>query len=246
MQESFAINNNVISCSNLALALSATAMTYVNHNTCIGRTSIDLKKLSANDTVVNNIFSGINFNGQSATIPYIAFNAYDTLSGPLPPGVGKKVLTNSHGDSCDYFYNIRINPLIADSLSGMITKTSPCAGAASDGKNIGVYQGTLSAAIRDKHNEMENHLSVLLKIPTKTYPVYIPIDIKNSLTSGGYTIAVYSINGKRISVFDGQFTAYRNEFVVNNANLLANLGSGNYIVQISNQNTSRSIPFLIR
>jgi hypothetical protein len=243
MQESFAINNNVISCSNLALALSATAMTYVNHNTCIGLTSIDLKKLSANDTVVNNIFSGINFNGQSATIPYIAFNAYDTLSGPLPPGVGKKVLTNGHGDSCDYFFNICTNPLITDSISGMIAKTSHCVGTASDGKNIGVYQGTLSSTTRDV---MEKYSSVLLKIPNKKNPIFIPFDSKIISTMGAFTITIYSINGKRISGFDSQLTADRKKFVLSNDNQMVNLGCGKYIVRISNQNASFSFPCLIK
>jgi hypothetical protein len=242
MQESFAITNNMISCSNTALTLSATAMTFVSHNTIIGQTSIDLKKLSDNDTLINNIFSGINVNGQPATMPFIAYNAYDTLSGLPPPGIGNKVITNSRGDSCDYFYNIRVDPLITDSSSGMIAQASPCAGMASDGKNMGLYQGTFSAPVRDKHNEMENHSSVLLKILSGSYSIFIPLNMNQLLTSGTFKIELFSINGKRISKFDNQLIANTNGLFVINSNLLANLRIGNYILRISNHNTSLSVP----
>lgn len=242
MYESFSITDNMISCSNTALTLSATEKTYVNHNTIIGQTSIDLKKLSENDTVTNNIFSGITFNGQPATIPFIAYNAFDTLSGPLPPGFGMNMITNGHGDSCDFFYNIRTNPHITDSISGVIAQTSPCAGMASDGKNMGVYQGALSAPVRDKHNEMKNHSPALLKIQTGTYPIFIPLNMKQSLTSGKFKIELFSINGKRISKFENQLIANINGLFVITSNLLPNSGIGNYILRISNHNTSLSVP----
>jgi hypothetical protein len=236
------MENNMIYCSNIALTLAATDKIYVNHNTIIGQTNIDLKKLSDNDTVINNIFSGIYFNGQPATIPYIAYNTYDTLSGSLPPGVGKKVLTNGHGDSCDFFYNIRTNPHITDSISGMIAQTSPCAGTASDGKNMGVYQGSFSAPVRDKHNEMENHSSVLLKMFSGTYTIFIPLNTKQLLTSGKFKIELFSINGKCIAKFDNQLIANINGLFVINSNLLENSRIGNYIIRISNHNTSLSVP----
>jgi hypothetical protein len=124
----------------------------------------------------------------------------------------------------------------------MIAQTSPCAGTASDGKNMGVYQGSFSAPVHDKHNEMENHSSVLLKMLSGTYTIFIPLNTKQLLTSGKFKIELFSINGKRIAKLDNQFIANINGLFVINSNLLENSRIGNYIIRISNHNTSLSVP----
>ncbi len=50
-----------------------------------------------------------------------------------PPGIGRLVTTNTNDDSCDSYYNIFLNPLLADTAAGdfHLTDFSHCIGAGS-------------------------------------------------------------------------------------------------------------------
>ena len=60
---------------------------------------------------------------------------------PIFFGLLKNTQTNVKGDSCDNWFNMRSDPLFADTTFNILNSSSPAIGAASDGTNIGCYQG---------------------------------------------------------------------------------------------------------
>jgi hypothetical protein len=142
------MTDNFIQSSMMTLALrpAVAGKYYVRRNTIIGESVIDCSKLSVKDTIVSNIFTDNTFSFAGNNSLFFAYNDH-VSTPPLPLGVGTNALVNTKGDSCDFFFNITHNPLIADSLTGTLQKTSPCIGTGMGEENIGVDQ-TGSTAIK--------------------------------------------------------------------------------------------------
>ena len=120
LADSLEMVDNVLLCSReaLSLGLGSQRKAYIRRNTIFGATTIDLSHGVAYDTIASNIFSAVNFANIGGRNIFFAYNDFPFSSDSMPMGVGKASLINVKGDSCDFYYNISKDPLIADSMSG--------------------------------------------------------------------------------------------------------------------------------
>ncbi|MBN1760628.1 MAG: hypothetical protein JW863_20030 [Chitinispirillaceae bacterium] len=99
---------------------------------------------TSGDTVINNIFSGLNIvPGERYVNGFIAYNCIDHYSRNAADtakltGIGKVVIVNDNGFPCDLFLNIFTDPLFLDVSTGKLHPSSPCFKAGLNGTNIGV------------------------------------------------------------------------------------------------------------
>lgn len=97
------------------------------------------------DSIVNCIILKFYTGGKKDTIYEVPFycNLIEEIGwwGTLYFGLINNIQTNSNGDSCDLWFNINFDPLFADTTMTVLFNTSPAIKAASDGTNIGYYQG---------------------------------------------------------------------------------------------------------
>lgn len=196
MAQDLSVTGNLITCDGNALRVSADKKANVNHNTVLGITTLDVDRLSETDSITNNIFSAVRFDNASNDMLYFANNVVDTLRGEALPGIGRIVQTNVNGDSCDYFFNLFDDPRIADSATGQLYEGSVCIAAASDGTDVGVYQGepsSIKAYHSSLHVSSREHI-MQLRIGRWTVPV--PAENLPRTPSETCIIELYTLQGK--------------------------------------------------
>jgi len=96
------------------------------------------------DSVKNSIIGTLRGNNSHKTFyssSYLNNLITDTIRYVDIYGLLSNIRTNGNGDSCDLWYNMKADPLFTDSDSVAVGDASPAIGAATDGTNIGYYQG---------------------------------------------------------------------------------------------------------
>jgi hypothetical protein len=141
--DTFELTDNVIQCSGKTMYLGGVRnnKNFVRRNTVLGSTVFNAQSVTANDTITSNIFTNLSFYNAGGKSVFFAYNDILALNDTPPQGIGTATRVNARGDSCDYFHNIRANPLFLDSSSVVLLNTSRCIGAGFKGENIGAYQG---------------------------------------------------------------------------------------------------------
>jgi len=124
-----------------------------------------LSGMSINNTqnyvFVNNVIGRTYFTGtKTFTFEYnnLVKDVHDA-----PAGIGTLVMTNSNGDSCDFYYNISEDPLLADSSLGTLLDNSPCKGAGKNGVDIGLL-------LTEDPNSIISHSEIDIENNLKTEP----------------------------------------------------------------------------
>jgi hypothetical protein len=145
--------------------------------------------------ITNNIFDKVTvFGSPSADVEYNNFSA------GFPPniggGIGGIAITNVNGDSCDFFYNISEDPMIANSATGELHESSPCIGAGKDGVDIGTYQ--LNGVSIEKNISLIENTNYIINFPNPFRPKTI-ITFPNRNRNA--SIDIYSLQGKRVKTF---------------------------------------------
>jgi hypothetical protein len=100
-------------------------------------------------SVQDNIIGKLSVNNESTQYesPF-SYNIIASLENTTVFGLDQNIRTNKNGDSCDLWYNIKADPLFFDTSHTALLQNSPAIGAASDGTNIGYYQGDFIAVKR--------------------------------------------------------------------------------------------------
>ncbi|MBN1307560.1 MAG: hypothetical protein JXA18_06565 [Chitinispirillaceae bacterium] len=233
MASALTITNNLIWCSEIALRLSPEKKAYVEHNAFLGLSTLNMKQLRPSDTVINNIFSGVRFNNFSDNMLFFAYNSIDSIRGEAPLGVGTPALQNTKGDSCDYYFNICGDSFIDDSSTGALLPGSPCIGAASDGTDIGVYHSD-DAGVKPEYRgkgPSRSHQTIAIRLGRRI--ALMPMDARNTFSPGNYTISLFTVQGRRISVLEGRIVLNEGIFIINTDNRPLFFPPGCYLVQIS-------------
>ncbi|MBN1577386.1 MAG: carboxypeptidase regulatory-like domain-containing protein [Chitinispirillaceae bacterium] len=194
MMYSVAMHDNIFNCREVALCLSVYGPMRVEHNTILGVTKINMQEISGKDTLINNIFANVRFEKNSTVPFYFAFNAVDSCYGSLPLGVGTNSMTNVRGDSCDFFFNIFTDPLIADSATGEFAQNSPCIGAGSDGTNMGAYKGEdAGARLKGAGHKIRAYRTIRINSGNKV--LFVQCDVSPDAV---YTVSLYSMSGRQL------------------------------------------------
>ncbi len=239
------VTANLIQCANIAFRGAAIGSTHIEHNTILGFTALNLQELSRSDTVANNIFSTIRFDHPTDSLFYFAYNTVDSCVGWKPLGIDTPAITNANGDSCDFFYNIFTDPRIVDSTTGQLRNTSPCIGAASDGTNMGVYQGEGAEV---KHSALSGNHGPrrLLHLAIWTRNLLLHRDAPVSFENGDYALSLYTVSGRQIGK-TGMVNLEQDRITVLADGVAFPLPSpGTYIVRLFRIGTSASFPVIIR
>ncbi|MBD3244207.1 MAG: hypothetical protein GF331_26685 [Chitinivibrionales bacterium] len=119
----------------------AAAVIKNNNFFCTVRFYPATEALHDSSVVRDNIFHNIDFETIDFSEVHMSHNLFLNYSGDPMPAFGNLIMTNANGDSCDAYYNVFGDPLIEDTLTGRLAHGSPAVHAASDGGNIGVWQG---------------------------------------------------------------------------------------------------------
>jgi hypothetical protein len=249
MAYSLVLTDNLLWCDSTALRLSVYTKAFVDHNTFIGQGMLDMDRLKESDTVTNNIFSGITFDNAADDMLYFAYNSVDNFprEGEGLTGVGTLARTNGNDDSCDYFFNIWQYPRIADSASGMLYKNSPCIGAASDGTNIGVYQGE-GAGVRERdiRNRMNAETERFMYLKLGGNRVRLPWKDLAGYATGTVELSLFTLRGERVFVVSGGIDKSGNALSVHRAAALPPVTPGCYLLQLSLPHIRYSRPVVLR
>jgi|GEM_PF-3969136 hypothetical protein len=98
---------------------------------------------------------------------------------------------NVNGDSCDIWFNMLGDPMFADSMSGLLYDNSPAIGAASDGTNIGYYQGNgiTNAAFEPKVHKAVGSAFAIRSLPGRRIIISTP-------SNGIYEVSIYDVCGR--------------------------------------------------
>ena len=244
MMYSLVMHDNLFNCREVALCLSVNGPMRVEHNTVLGVTKINMQEVSEKDTLINNIFTNVRFEKNSTVPFYFAYNAVDSCYGNLPLGVGTNSMTNAKGDSCDFFFNIFTDPLMADSATGELAQPSPCIGAGSDGTNMGI-DGGRDAGVRRKGAGHTMHLnsSRIMRINSGNMVLFARCDVSPDAV---YIVSLYSMSGRRL------WTNVKLRSVAGSLRPMdgfpaLRIAPGLYALSISkNGTTARSVPALVR
>ena len=197
LADSLFMCDNLLRCEREALYLVVDGKTYVRRNTFLGISTIDLRNVSADDTLASNIFEAIIFGNAQGKSVFLAYNDIPFFKDSTPLGVGRATLTNTNGDSCDFYYNIAKNPVISDSATGALQKTSPCIAAGFGGENIGVYQG--SEAVRPYGVRRFTPSGVkVLSVRRTGMTIILNVNTFPFTDAAGTRAAIYSLSGRNL------------------------------------------------
>jgi hypothetical protein len=124
------------------------------------------------------------------------YNLFKSIPDDLPIfGLFTNVQKNTNSDSCDIWFNLHADPLFVnnDTLT-ILDSNSPAIGAASDGTNIGYYQGKGAAnSVSNKYNA-RNGATMFSIHSLQNRKILIPEEYANS-PSG---LLIYNVAGRCI------------------------------------------------
>jgi hypothetical protein len=115
----------------------------IQHNNFYG--PVFLTDVLGAAVITDNLFSDVQFGPPDSYQFDMHHNYYHSVQGDIPLGLGHLATVNANGDSTDFFYNLFGAAGIADTATGLLSDNSRLIRAASDGGNIGVYQGAGTA-----------------------------------------------------------------------------------------------------
>jgi hypothetical protein len=154
---------------------------------------------NSRDTIMNNIFNGnvwLNNALPSGIKLFFAYNDIPNLQQGFP-GIGNPVIQNDNGYPCDLFFNINADPLFEDALTGVLQSNSPCIRAGLNGKNIGVWQGNITAIAR---RPAQAGMPSLDMKPKTISLLQSGKNTESRLFNGTGPVNIYSLNGRRLTV----------------------------------------------
>jgi hypothetical protein len=225
------VTDNLIRCSDIALSVSIPERTgrkvHILHNTCTGLSRFNMDYLEESDTIIDNVFSEIRFDNVSGKAPFFAYNVFENGQGELPPGIGVPTLQNNNGDSCDFYYNVRMDPRIADSVTGALFQGSPCIGAASDQTNIGVYQGVVMAIGREHYHQLHKQSGRMISLLIGKQQVCLPEKVHEAISRGKCTFSLFTVLGQRVFTTTGVLPGMGNVIT-----LKPDISPGHYLLRI--------------
>ena len=179
------------------------------------------------DSIRNNIFNTIYTHAYSDTIFYNSPFSYNIQqfknSGPNFPyfGLLVNIQTNSNGDSCDQWFNMKTDPLFADTTMTVLYNNSPAIKAASDGTNIGYYQGDGVGILTDNNQVNPANCELIIKNSSIFF---------NLLKSGNTRLQIYNIKGRLLETLVDSYKQAGNYKVNWDSK---RFGSGIYLIKLS-------------
>jgi hypothetical protein len=144
--------------------------------------------------------------------------------------------TSGNGHPCDTWFNMRTNPLFADSGRFTLSEVSPALEAASDGTNIGCYQGNSIGALPPLRRQWHSPQSVTIRSNRSS----ITLKFVHYRQANHVTVSVYTIQGKILKPLN---ITYDNDIITWNGVILP---SGLYIISIKQDGISSNFPLCIR
>lgn len=154
---------------------------------------------NSRDTIMNNIFKdnvGLSSVLPSGTMIFFAYNDIPNLQQGFP-GIGNPVIQNDNGYPCDLFFNIYTDPLFEDEFTGVLQSNSPCIRAGLNGKNMGVWQGNLTAIAS---RPAKAGIPSLDMKPKTISLLQSGKNTESRLFNGTGPVNIYSLNGRRLTV----------------------------------------------
>jgi hypothetical protein len=197
-----------------------------SHSVVLSHNNIDYLNCYAlydSSSVVNNIIGRLAFTNTSTSyVSPFSYNIISSLENNPIFGLDQNIRTNKNNDSCDLWYNLKVNPLFSDTNHNALLQNSPAIGAANDGTNIGYYQGT-NAILKntsDAAQNLRNGLSISYFHNTIRFDLYA---IKKELNS---SFLIFRPDGKKVleqSIVEGQSVVSVNAAKLSNGFYLAAL-----------------------
>jgi Carboxypeptidase regulatory-like domain len=159
--------------------------------------NLNFKSSSASDTILNNILVylyGSPYASILYTSPFRHNIIQDEAQGKIVFGLLVNTQTNVNGDSCDIWFNMHSDPLFVDNSLTTLSSLSPAIGAASDGTNIGYYQGKgVISSVSNGNTTKGNSTSFSIQaLPNRN--ILIPA----AYTKSPFTIFIYDMSGRCI------------------------------------------------
>lgn len=169
---------------------------FINHCNFTDLTFDNHDKISSNsDAIMNNIilamYRSLYYN-TVYTSPF-GYNLIRYQEGINIFGLLANAQTNANGDSCDIWFNIHSDPLFADNTLTVLNNSSPAIAAASDGTNIGYYQGQGVNAILPGNANNFRKLGCKINI---IYDMRNNISLNIPISEGEMKIAIYNALGR--------------------------------------------------
>jgi hypothetical protein len=180
-----------------------------------------------NDNISNNIIRQIWFFNNASDTLYVSpfsYNIIDSLPYGTPYfGFLKNIQRNIKGDSCDLWFNQKVDPQIVDESNGTLAITSPALGAASDGTNIGYYQGAgVGVIAMDPYRNRREEPCLFRSIPGRYNSA---INVQFVLPEPGKVdFRILTLFGQTVKIVSANFpNAGKHELLVNSGNLTAGM-----------------------
>jgi len=144
------------------------------------------------DTITNCIILYDLSSPKLQNTPPFSYNILPKSSANMLFGILQNIQTNANGDSCDLWFNLGVDPKFADNTYTVLQSNSPAIKAASDGTNIGCYQGATVPTIFIPDKKIKPSPNALFSFNTSrnTLFSYSPIADKN------VTLQIFSPSGK--------------------------------------------------
>ncbi len=177
-----------------------------------GGVELDSSKVQISNTIVEGSTGngGIHFSdSDTSTVAYCDFhdNLNGDFTGTPPANLGIITTVNANGDTCDDFFNIFLDPLFVDPVSGdfNLQENSPCIDAGdpespqdpdSTVADIGVHYYEITS-IRD---QQESHLPAMISVSNYPNPFNPTTTIRFDLpVASQVRLEVFDINGRNVT-----------------------------------------------
>jgi hypothetical protein len=166
-------------------------------------------------------------------------NVFDSTAQPSYPIFG--LLTNnqlnSNGDSCDTWFNLKCDPRFVDSSCFALQSASPALNAASDGTNIGVYQG---AGVLVDHRGIIGRGDVAFCLSRRQEGV---LCVRfTTMEASNVKIRLFDISGRDIAALvAGRYSEGTHTLSYD----ARNLSGGSYVVEFTAENVTMSKHFVV-
>jgi hypothetical protein len=200
------------------------------------------KAWNASDTISNNIIflNGLYRANSTSFFAPFEYNLFGPTKTVLPPsilpffGLAANAQENVNGDSCDIWFNLLSDPLFADNTKTTLASNSPAIGAASDGTNIGYYQGkgVVSSVLKGIRTNGKSTFLSIRSLPNRK--ILVPATLANF----PLTFLIYDLSGRCI---------YRKELQSGQGSisLPLSLSTGTYVSVLFYNNRTMTSKFVL-